>query len=587
MGKPVQILFVCIFLFDGLFGDNRQLIQFHCEWKDQVCNENAHCIPWTVVVEVASPTLFYPNRKVREEQEILKCVCDKGYMSDGFSCIWRGGYGGTTPTAAPAQNQWRDDDWQGLNNDGVVTESRNQANQGVVIEDQGQADVVARNEITSNSPRPRNKTRSRVSGVQSTIYGDKCLDTCRKSYFKDYHICYYSQNQTIQPAQNKMAMKCSPHVNTSTNGKSCKNGCRQRRNEFFECEVEIRSSGQLTHDSQPCSPEPQLTQNTRIYPVECQECEKSISERIEDARNATKQNLRFATTHPAVIDELIMDLTGLTRFSQLKEFGHTELQTYRETLKSFVNSSKTLDDLGANLDILAYETFNKAKLLSRIVKKVTPQLGELKSKKATNILAKRMKKLFDLSFDTLKEALITFNEKKSELQPIIDSFDGLERKAKHSMNLILKSLEEPAHQTEYYDFSETNNSEIPISQIDTQLPNNYTDAWIKCEAQFKNALPNDKRNIRDQMRKIKFVSSVLVSLGSLVENVHKTERMIELHMDIVENWQSYVKQMDADDLLTSGTLLQIAEDEDFKDKVLTMLQNLKQSCQKYRQVPEE
>jgi len=384
-------------------------------------------------------------------------------------------------------------------------------------------------------------------------------------------------------------VNCSPQVSTSSNGSPCKNDCSQRGNDLFKCGAEIKSFGEWDYCSP--SPVPQRASTVRttenITLVECQECMKSISERIEDARNATEQNLMFATTHPAVIDELIMELTG-TRFSQLNEFGHTELHTYRETLKSFVNSRKTLDDLGANLDILAYETFNKAELLRKIVERVTPQLGELKIKKTSNILAKRMKKLFDLNFDTLNEAIITLNETKSELRPVINSFDGLERKAKHSMNLILKSFEESAYQTENYDLPETNDSEIPNSQIDTQLPNDYTDAWIKCQDKFRNARSIDKkRNIRDQMRNIKFVSSVLVSLGSLVENVHETKRKIISHMDNVENWQSYVEQMEDDDLLTSETLLKIGEDDDFKDNFLQMLLNLKQSCQKYRQDPEE
>merc|ERR1712200_179071 len=148
---------------------------------------------------------------------------------------------------------------------------------------------------------------------------------------------------------------------------------------------------------------------------------------------------------------------------------------------------------------------------------------------------------------------------------------------------ISKSCEE----SENYDYLEITYSEFSNFQFETQTPINSSKIWNKCQTQFRNANSIDKRNIRDQMRKFRSISSVLVSIGSLVENVHETKRKIISHMDNVENWQSYVKQMEDDDLLTSETLLKIAEDEDFKDNVLQMLLNLKQSCQKYRQVPEE
>merc|ERR1712200_310808 len=154
------------------------------------------------------------------------------------------------------------------------------------------------------------------------------------------------------------------------------------------------------------------------------------------------------------------------------------------------------------------------------------------------------------------------------------TFDILERNANSSMDQISKSCEE----SENYDFYEISNL-----QFETQTPINSSNVWNKCQTQFRNANSIDKRNIRDQMRKFRSISSVLVSIGSLVENVHETKRKIISHMDNVENWQSYVKQMEDDDLLTSETLLKIAEDEDFKETVLTMLQNLKQSCQDYRQ----
>jgi len=147
------------------------------------------------------------------------------------------------------------------------------------------------------------------------------------------------------------------------------------------------------------------------------------------------------------------------------------------------------------------------------------------------------------------------------------------------MNWILNS-----YQAENDVLLETNDSEIPNSQIDTQLPNDYSDVWIKCQYKFRNSKSiDDKNNIRDQMRNIKFVSSVLVSLRSLVDNVQETERMIERDMKMVKKWQSYLKQMEDDGLLTKETLLKIGEDEDFKDHVLEVLQNLKQSCQDYSQ----
>merc|ERR1712200_48603 len=154
------------------------------------------------------------------------------------------------------------------------------------------------------------------------------------------------------------------------------------------------------------------------------------------------------------------------------------------------------------------------------------------------------------------------------------TFDILERNANSSMDQISKSCEE----SENYDFYEISNL-----QFETQTPINSSKIWNKCQTQFRNANSIDKRNIRNQMRKFRSISSVLVSIGSLVENVLETKSKITSHIGIVEKWLSYFKQMDADDLLTSETLLKMGKDEKFKDHVLELPQKLKQSCQDYRQ----